>query len=1664
MRPKTLAVVATLLLALPTVLVLAPAADAQDAVPFAQGVKWVPQVNFEQRLFIDFGAQVQRDPVTGQPIDTNQPPCASTPTPSTTPGAPPQTGNLPTGGKYNLTPIPRVSVNPQNPRQPCSFAVAPGLGGASGSGVVEFATAPLLRNFSITGDDALHFQFQGNVPQGVSISVQVQSGGRMPITATFPAPANPVSSFSVALVPTSDDQRRFDVNQPITVKLTPTADASSGLSAPASWSISDSGGATYLSVRSQDAMRVATWTADEKSVTKTLFRPVKGEPADPPRIVGFFAVESPFGDADARGVAPGSPGGIFPNFTLVQNGQTVLVGPQRAGKLTGELNSTLSVAGSGRAVWNFPAGFANYRNFTNGDYSLQVEMRYHQGTAFASGVTSRFVISDQSLRITAYPGEVLSHDVLPGSSTTYLVLVENTGSSRDTFRLSATFTNDATTQGWDVRLGGPGFRDGFVDLAPAESKLITVTVRAPVAAVGAASTVVLSATSELDPALAVQPISIASRVSNKVEPGVGVIPPTRSLSVPAGEPTLFSVYLWNRGTTPANLTLRLNYELTAGWQVQLLQGNLPSAAVIASGVPPGDIALATIRVVGPTTIASSQQPVTLNVTHRDVNGIGADRPITFTTSSQGTLRIDIMDRIDAVTHVAETNWAAPQQVGIPGDPTGSTAPPAEDGLDGIWTRVWITNTGSAEDDFTVTATKQPDGCSSVAVPDGGTNFAVYARNMSGGQSIDPVRQIHINSGQTAELYVWRSIARDQPLDDDNNPATTAHVECSPDSFNYVITATGLHTGATAFQSGSILVVDNNPASDAAPFALEPVKRIDGYSEAQPYVDVKELSLQTITRHIQPGENASYFFRLTNAADHGEWTEPSGTEHKPIVGVRVPDVDATKGWRVLLRPNNGITDEKLNPFNTTYLLGNNVGDRRHGWVDQEIEVRVIPPNNTLAHQSFNAYIQAFQVGQTSTKTINLETIVSEFANLRVAAERTHVPTHPAEPAAFVIKLENLGSSTANVRLAAALDPVATTGGTLGWNVVTSDNVFSVPAGRTRTVSILATPPAGAVEGAQAALDVTVTYPRNPDRPSDDLISTPLRLTTTVVPQDSLSLTSPQTAVTVVQERPATFTLALTSTRTPVHYKVNVTQIPGWGAAVPVPVEDNITTSGAQTISVVFNVPLDAVNDSTYTSLVRVFEVGNEERNFDSVPLTITVRGGTPIAAISIPQLQKTVDRGQNQTFEVQISNTGNARGRINLEARTQDPGWTVSIGNVNDTARPYVDLDPGVLRTVNLTVRAPLNAPENTVVAVEVRATPQGTVRETTAQIQARVHDYGLDLTLAPAGADLVAGASTDVILKVKNRGNDNDTLNVSYASALELPEWTVTLSADRIPLEANAEREVRATIRSPQGQLPTPRAYTFKFYAGTLGGAAVNLSKNDTATVVVNVLRYQALDVDDDGQVELAVDLNKRDSDGFESFREISGEGAQTALLESAPLNGKSRFLLDVPADRLDGVADVWFDPEAVFAYKLVDGRAFDVTKDRTPEYFLDTDRDGKVDRAYDTDGDRYVDAREIDVGADQKVEYLVDTAGDSKPDRYYDPAGGFATDVVRTDKANVVGLDTNDDGRVDKYYDIQSGAITDATITQATGFLVKYWYFLLAFAAMVVVTIVLVVARRRRG
>ncbi|MEA3200472.1 MAG: hypothetical protein QOE90_1900 [Thermoplasmata archaeon] len=1676
MSAKTLATVAiAAIMIVPALLAVSPAlADNVPTIPGGTPVAWQPIPGFERTVWLHFATQQG---------SRNTPDCTA--------------GQLdPTGHPVTATDDPRAPA--------CVFSgTSAPAGGSVATSATFSAGSALVRDFNTSKAVKLHLA--GSFSSSQSFAAHLRAGS---IDMFDPGEVAGGTTTANALdftlkLADGTGVAWFHAGDTVSVEITelPSSLPNLGGASPLSptWTVDDT--QSSMVIESDDAYRAATWTGDQNGTLQTTYAPLDNNSTSPPLLKGFFAIQSAWGQADVSSAPP--------TFRVFRGDSLYMPFPNAANTVTGVEASSLSNPSLGIKTWGFPEGSLDYRGWTAGPLRLETSFRYWSQDTLSHGNQFDFAINAHGVRLgvladsTTVPPifESASHAVTSGGATTFVLTANNTGGAPEAFRISTVFVPvpGSPQTGWAPTLGGPDLVGDTVSMAPLESKVFTVTIAAPFAAAGS-GTFLVRATSVNDSHVVSDPLTLVASINPPAGHEVAILAP-HDRSVDPGVDTDVPVYAWNRGGAPANLSLDVGNANTGAWNVGFVSGTQVLRHLVLANVPAGGLATVVMRVHGPDQSQTTQLDLDLNVTNTDATGNAFDRVTRLHLNTVAAYRVDLLDTVNGVPVTALVDpCAVPATSPAPGGgsqlptlPGGSPSAPSANcdaqttyslnGLDGLLVRTWITNTGHVTENVdvkidpnSVSHSHISNSCDSVLGGDYKPNtasFGLVTRSPTGALTQFTGQLQNVRPGDSYELYVFVAVDRTSfPCVDGSGH----------DFLRFNVVATGA-SGALA-QSQAVLHADssetlgNTAATEgtgaiaANGVILSAVSRNYTNSENNGIakLDLSQAQQPVITKAATVGQNTTFFVRLTNGADFGTYNDSNGRLVPAWANLTIVNPRAADGWNVSVRAVNGLADA-FNPGTANYTLSNDdtstqppptgqAGTRRLGMEDVELRVDVSPPdgvNHTAIGGDSDQVTLFAEMGNSHTQ-ISLISIIGNKAVVNLHGDARAL-AHPVDGGATAIYLYNNGSAPTTVTLSATMDPASTPNAD-AWSVQPATQVFDLAAFKNRTSAISIVPPQGASGG---RLHVVATYVQV--APST-MATTTLDVPVDVVPSGSLSLAAPVLSTTTGPGQPAQFTLNIQNKGNgPVNYRLRASEIPNWTAILSPP---QGTIAAQTTISVPFTLlaPLDAINNSTYQSIVTV-EDRDAFEDFSAVPLSVSILGGSPVPSLYVPVVQKTVDRSAQQSFEVQVRNLGNAAGTLPVTVATPEAGWSAFLSQ-GGQAITSVSLGPNELRTVNVTVVAPLVVPENKVVSFTVTASTQDQTQQSRAILRALIHDYGVAATLPVATQDLTPGLAQDFVLHVTNTGNDNDTLNLSaILPPADFLGWApLAISPDHVFLNPGQSMDVHATIIPPTSPLPSPRAYGFTFYVGTVGGTAVNVTKNATLAATANVLDYRALDVEGDGQQELAVDANKNKADGYESFKEISGEGGQCVVVSNSRLNGLAKFFLDCPIDgkSLDGIADVWFDPDQLYAFKI-DAKqdVADVNNDGTPDYFLDTDRDTHVDMAFDTVTERYWTATEIHALGGDAVQYVVDTNADQSPDYYADPTNHVATKTLALpDHPGLVGLDTKNAGKADKYYDPATKTVTAASVSNLKDFASTNWYFLLGFLALVVIVAVLIVVRVR--
>ncbi len=200
-------------------------------------------------------------------------------------------------------------------------------------------------------------------------------------------------------------------------------------------------------------------------------------------------------------------------------------------------------------------------------------------------------------------------------------------------------------------------------------------------------------------------------------------------------------------------------------------------------------------------------------------------------------------------------------------------------------------------------------------------------------------------------------------------------------------------------------------------------------------------------------------------------------------------------------------------------------------------------------------------------------------------------------------------------------------------------------------------------------------------------------------------------------------------------------------------------------------------------------------------------------------------GSSASFDVTVTNTGNADDSIDLSLDTTMPsGWTATL-----SAATVGPLAPTGTAVVTLTVNVPAGALAGTSAVVRVRGTSQGDAARTDESTFTVTTDQVFAVEISPptASADVLPGDTSSRAFTITNEGNGADTVSVTVEG---LPAgWSGTASPASLTLTAGASGDVTIAVTAPE---PAARGATA---TATVRASSVGLV-SDTSAFTLTVL------------------------------------------------------------------------------------------------------------------------------------------------------------------------------------------------------------------------------------
>lgn len=891
------------------------------------------------------------------------------------------------------------------------------------------------------------------------------------------------------------------------------------------------------------------------------------------------------------------------------------------------------------------------------------------------------------------------------------------------------------------------------------------------------------------------------------------------------------------------------------------------------------------------------------------------------------------------------------------------------------------------------------------------------------------------------------------------------------------------------------------------------------------------------QYVAPGGTTEFVFRVSNLANFVTGTadgQPirNRSLNVSLVGTLPP------GWDVQIRNISQKAGQPVDwksgrdgidfipPANLPHphVVGDATGAQYHHvfaapW-DTEYVIRVKAPAGAqvnvdqLPLQLRVRSMEAFSLGKPDwEKFYDLKTVVGAAVGLEFTPP-TVVDVKPGIPNTYPITLKNTGSRTLDLLISKELT------GQTGWTVSFSDALLVLRPGEKQTIT------------------ATVQFATGTNANSNSIFFTACEGTSgnTQCPATN-SLARKEVRHRIIERSAIVFSYDVLEQHLdlqngvsvdPVRFRFNVTN----DAATPLRVEFRVTPNmtdaewarnwsivltpgnisslqgkGRASVELVLAQGARAVAGSAYPFTVTAHAFFMDGRPLtpdkpsDLITFTATTRAGTPRPELLPDESERTVDRAGFVRFPVRIQNTGPVDGDFPLTVDLDNApiGWRARIESEFGVNTPIsnISVRSGQTRLFYVNISAPVDVPPGTVISATVNAyRTAGSAGFSSRSLTATVHDYAFDLQLPTSTVWIEPGKKHEFRFNVTNLGNGWD--NISFIPSLPNEDnrtWLRTVDlgpTNKLTLKPGERKEVVINLEPPVGdnagkRWVTPGARMFTVYAWStdarLTQQVINVTEKASSTL--QVYNFAHNDVDADGVEELAIDLDRDSTNGFEAFREMTGKGGKVSRVIQkfdAEADGKTAFILDTGRlDASDGRGDRYWNPDSgvltnVTAVFSVGGKPvylFDrsglenlggmLAEEVDTAYFSGVDATEQIRRA----------VRKNIVHADLR-EYVVFSAEDDQVPVLYFSLGNDLDDTsddVQTEVSTATGqsggalygIRTDPyKNEVTHYFDVEADSIRGATSQNLLDFTKEFWYFFALFGLVVVVGVGVLVNRVR--
>ncbi|PSG96004.1 hypothetical protein BRD56_13010 [Thermoplasmatales archaeon SW_10_69_26] len=1442
---------------------------------------------------------------------------------------------------------------------------------------------------------------------------------------------------------------------------------------------------TRTEVRSPESVQHAVWAADRTGTVRDNF-----DPDSPDGLVPHLALRSPFGsDAILSGVYDAQirdPEGDLVDLVTDDEDTTTALGLTEKEDLTirggAQKIFEIETPEDQTQPWDYPS------DVQPGAYTIEIEGEVIQDTD--KTFTRSVAMGAFAFDLAPEDGESTDHRLKQGSSTTYLLEVANRGTESDSYAIDASFEFSEGGDTWAVDLVGVDQNDR-VTVDGGDVALLRVTITPPDGvSLGDRARVLVTADSTTSDAQ--QNVTLEAQVTDRTVRDVGgfaLSDEDNRKQIRVGQTTSLRAFAWNQGTAQDGISVQVDQNSTP----EEFDVSVPQAAV--TGVSPGNVGSFTIDVTPSDVQEGDEHTFDVEVQSRaEPQAVDTFTVHTIVTAERSVEIVGLDHQNDESLDSLRFSRFNRSNEDVNGDErSGYCEPGVRDEVQRpdecdefhnfTYHRAVVTNTGDQPEvvdlsllpedgrtesipspndcqpllDTRIQRMEEDRGIDPVAIVDGIDTDAPGTESTVSDVQLDPGESqvVYLRLGYDGKTSIWEDLGE--------------FSECSQESFHATILAS-LDNGETKTLSTETRfpyenTQDMDEDAQARLALLDSFTREDG--------TVAELPGRT---GLELGETTTINFTLSLQQGHHDQAQVELANDNEIQDL------LADGWEIRL-DGVDVPVDREGPREITVpgdvaFADNDSAERSVGYVsggDVTLGLELTPPESGAQENErfgFTVLAKSDEVPD-EDDSIGIATQIGRTFGFELDRGTQTIRAHPGDEVAFGLAIANSGATRDGFAVETSSDNADPTA---------QPDSPTISSTSEKTSSIRVDVPTSAQARNSIDLSASVSAERGtPSDPSDDLGPKTADYTINVVEAKQLTMEAERSIASVSPGGQTALNFSITNQGSTTK-ELQITQPVGprdWDTSLRTadgePSPDNVTIGPEETITqtVLVEAPSSVTEGSTYPFVIEATNLDDNDE-FAVARAEAIAQGETAIALEIDRNQTEVVDAGETTEFPILVRNPGTSPTSYKLGATFESEDWIAqfvdaSSGTVlgNDT----INVPEDEFRRVVVEVQAPNDAEQGHVETIDVGAFARGQRSvEDQVTLTAEIHRYGVEIDVTGAQAkDVAPGDATTFQVDLTNTGNGEDQIQLAFDEPEGQDagyEVTSSLTDDTTPtLEAGETLEnvtVEVHIPSPNPEdAPVAReggVTTLIEARSSVDGSGGNVPTS-TAEVTTRLVDYVLDDIDGDSAFEVALDLNRDLSDGYEIFRD-----QDTQLIERGELNAtqstasSSLYVIDGDDDGRaehvidtddDGVGNVYFDPDRARTFDIP--FTFDATGDAQSEHPIDVDFDGVIDRVFDPANEELRKTANLDLSGDGRADVLVDTNGDTRFDKYVNPHRDpvVVTEVERD--GDLYKVDTDGSGQIDTHYDVSTQSVQDAETANLQTFLGSYWYVIVAFLAVVV-------------